>query len=138
MTETELEQAILLKRGVVALEQIAQLLKTAVETHLLIRDVMTYIPPPSVLHGLVTEIKKLVEHMVGQQRVSTVVLRSLSRDQAKQEILDLFKSTTGPLFYSDIAERLQMDLEQVLEITNELEREGVIGEPGSHDGSIQK
>jgi hypothetical protein len=85
---------------------------------------------------LLDEMRKLVEHIVGQ-RASTVVLRSLSRDQAKQEILDLFKSTTGPLFYSDIAERLQMDLEQVLEITHELEREGVIGELGSH-GSIKE
>jgi dCTP deaminase len=86
--------------------------------------------------ALLTEMKKLVEHIVGE-RTSTVILRSLSRDQAKQEIVDLFRSTTGPLFYSDIAERLQMDLEQVLEITHELEREGVIGELGSH-GSIKE
>ena len=42
------------------------------------------------------------------------MLRALSHEEARQEILDLFRSSEGPLFYSDIAEPLQMDLEQVL------------------------
>jgi deoxycytidine triphosphate deaminase len=81
--------------------------------------------------ALFVEMKKLVQHIVGE-RISTVVPRALSPEEAKREILDLFRSTRGPLFYSDIAERLQIDLEQVLEITNELEREGLIGELGNH------
>lgn len=80
---------------------------------------------------ILDEMKKLVEHIVGE-RTSTVVLRTLSPEEARREILDLFRSATGPLFYSDIAERLQIDLEQVLEITNEMERDGLIGELGNH------
>lgn len=81
--------------------------------------------------ALLAEMKKLVEHIVGEH-AGTVVLRALSREQAREEILNLFRSTAGPLFYSDIAQRLGLDLEQVLEITNELEREGIIGELGDH------
>ena len=81
--------------------------------------------------ALMSEMKKLVEHIVGE-RTSTVILRTLSHDEARNEILDLFKSTKGSLFYSDIAERLQLDLEQVLEITGELEQEGLVGELGTH------
>ena len=84
--------------------------------------------------ALMSEMKNLVEHIVGE-RTTTVILRTLSHEEARNEILDLFKSTKDPLFYSDIAERLQMDLEQVLEITTELEREGLIGELGQHGRS---
>jgi dCTP deaminase len=86
---------------------------------------------------MMAEMKKLVEHVVSD-RVSTVVLRALPREEAKQEILNLFRSATGPLFYSDIAERLQMDLEQVLDVTTELEREGLIGEQGNPNGPIKQ
>jgi predicted Rossmann fold nucleotide-binding protein DprA/Smf involved in DNA uptake len=77
--------------------------------------------------GLMSEMKKLVEYIVGG-RETTIVLRTFSRNEARQEILSLFKAAKEPLYYSDIAEQLQMDLEQVLEITTELEREGLIGE----------
>ena len=80
---------------------------------------------------ILSEMKTLVEHIVGE-RTATVVLRALSHEEARQEILDLFRSSEGPLFYSDIAERLQMDLEQVLKVTTELETEGLIGEIGNH------
>ncbi len=86
---------------------------------------------------MMAEMKKLVEHVVSD-RVSTVVLRALPREEAKQEVLNLFRSATGPLFYSDIAERLQMDLEQVLDVTTELEREGLIGEQGNPNGPIKQ
>ena len=75
----------------------------------------------------VSEMKKLVEYIVGG-RETTIVLRTLTHDEARQEILELFRSSTQPLYYSDIAERLQLDLEQVLQITTEPEREGLIGE----------
>jgi dCTP deaminase len=81
--------------------------------------------------SLLAEMKRLVEHILGE-RTHTVVLRALSREEAREEILNLFRSVPGPLFYSDIAERLKIDLEQVLEITNELEREGLVGELGNH------
>lgn len=54
-----------------------------------------------------------------------VVLRTISREQAKQEIQDLFRSGET-LFYSDIARRLEIDLPLVVEICQELNGEGEI------------
>ncbi len=77
--------------------------------------------------AMITEMKTLVEHIVGE-RTTTVSLRVLSDDQAREEMLDLYRSAEGPVFYSDVAERLQMGLEQVLKIATALEQEGLIGE----------
>ena len=78
-----------------------------------------------------SELKALVQHIVGE-RATSVVIRALSHEEARQEVLDLYRSSEDPLYYSDIAERLQMDLEQVLTVTTELEQEGLIGEVGDH------
>jgi dCTP deaminase len=76
--------------------------------------------------GLLRDMKQLVEHILGE-RVQTVVLRSIPREQAKSEILELYKNSSEPLFYSDVAEKLSLDLEIVLELCTELENEGKIG-----------
>lgn len=81
---------------------------------------------------LLREMKTLVEHILGE-RVQTVVLRLIPRDQAKKEILDLYKESKVPLFYSDVAERLALDLEVVLELCTELENEGKIGVPNQYE-----
>ena len=52
-------------------------------------------------------------------------MRSITRDQAKQEILELFQSGET-LFFSDIAKRLNIDLPLVVEICQELREEGEI------------
>ena len=49
-----------------------------------------------------------------------IVLREISREQAKQEIQQLF-SSGRTLYYSDIAEELSLDLELVVDICRELE-----------------
>lgn len=54
-----------------------------------------------------------------------IELRTISRKEAKQEILDLFQSGET-LFYSGLAERLRIDLPLVVEICQELEKEGEI------------
>lgn len=54
-----------------------------------------------------------------------IVLRSVDRDQAKREILELFRSGET-LYYSDISERLRIDLVLVVEICQELGEEGEI------------
>lgn len=56
-----------------------------------------------------------------------ILLRSLSREQAKEEIMELLDKS-DKLYYSDIAEALRLDLEQVVEIVKELEAEGKVGE----------
>lgn len=76
--------------------------------------------------ALLTEMKKLIGHIVGE-RSRTVILRAIPRTQAKDEILKLFKEAKGSLFYSDVAEKLNLDLELVVELCNELESEGSIG-----------
>lgn len=54
-----------------------------------------------------------------------IVLRDISREQAKVEIKELFAS--GQTFYfSDIVEKLKLDLSLVVELCLELEKEGAI------------
>jgi len=62
-------------------------------------------------------------HLV-QEKV--IVLRTLTREEAKQEIIQLFK-TGETLDYGDVAERVRIDLPLVVEICNELQNEGLIG-----------
>jgi hypothetical protein len=54
-----------------------------------------------------------------------VVLREISLDEAKKEIAQLF-AEGKILYYSDIAEKLRLDLETVVEICNELHSKGEI------------
>lgn len=54
-----------------------------------------------------------------------IVLREITREEAKTEIIDIFASGET-LYYSDISERLRIDLEVVVEICRELQAEGVI------------
>ncbi|MBE0515772.1 MAG: hypothetical protein IBX41_00040 [Methanophagales archaeon] len=56
-----------------------------------------------------------------------IMLRSISREQAKEEIMALLDES-DKLYYSDIAEALRLDLELVVEIIQELEAEGKVGE----------
>ena len=80
---------------------------------------------------LLASVERVVEQ-VASEETSTMVIRSLTLEEAKKEVLDLLRSQKGPLHYSDIAEDLQMDLNQLLEVTTALEEEGLIGEPESH------
>ena len=54
-----------------------------------------------------------------------VVLREISKEEAEKEILQLF-SEGQVLYYSDIAQKLRLDLELVVEICNELQSKGRI------------
>ena len=54
-----------------------------------------------------------------------IVLREISREQAKQEIQQLF-SSGRTLYYSDIAEELRLDLELVVDVCRELEESGEV------------
>lgn len=56
---------------------------------------------------------------------SYVVLREISKEEAEKEILKLF-SGGQVLYYSDIAEKLGLDLKLVVEICNELQSKGRI------------
>jgi len=54
-----------------------------------------------------------------------IVLRELSKEEAKKEILELF-SKQDRLYYSDIAEQLSLDLKLVVDICSELQAAGEI------------
>lgn len=55
-----------------------------------------------------------------------ITIRSVKRKIAKQEIEELFRSAKGDLYYSDIMEKLGLDLELVVKICKELMKEGKI------------
>jgi hypothetical protein len=85
---------------------------------------------------LSTEVERLkvkvaaLEQEVAQLKASAseepvIVLRSITREQAKGEILELFQSGQT-LYYSDIAQRLRLDLPLVVEICQELRDAGEI------------
>jgi regulator of replication initiation timing len=63
------------------------------------------------------QLAELEERM---PKKKVIVLREISREQAKQEIQQLF-SSGRTLYYSDIAEELSLDLELVVDICRELE-----------------
>ena len=54
-----------------------------------------------------------------------VILREVSKEEARREIRDLF-STGKTLYYSDIAQELGLELETVVAICNELQEQGEI------------
>lgn len=54
-----------------------------------------------------------------------IVLREITKEEAREEIRNLFKRGKV-LYYSEIAERLRLDLELVVEICNELMEKGEI------------
>lgn len=61
----------------------------------------------------------------GEAIEKIVVLREISKEEAEKEILKLF-SGGQVLYYSDIAEKLGLDLQLVVEICNELQSKGRI------------
>jgi len=57
-------------------------------------------------------------------------------DIARERILKLFKENKpGPLFYDEIADQASLPLRQVVEVCNDLESEGLIGEQASESHS---
>jgi deoxycytidine triphosphate deaminase len=66
---------------------------------------------------------RLLERGIEEEKI--VVLREISKEEAEKEILKLF-SGGQVLYYSDIAEKLRLDLKLVVEICNELQSKGRI------------
>lgn len=61
-----------------------------------------------------------------EEEVEVIELRDISNEAASVEILGLFKSSETVLFYSDIADELSLDIEQVVEVCSELTGKGEI------------
>ena len=78
---------------------------------------------------LETRIAILEERVARLEELSTeakvIELREVTMDEARAEIVDLF-AAGETLYYSDIADRLRLDLEMVVEICHKLQEEDVI------------
>lgn len=74
------------------------------------------------IESLEQRLKNLEETM---PKEVVVVIREISREEAKTEIVRLFKKGKI-LYYSDIARELSLDLELVVDICEELRKQGEI------------
>lgn len=74
------------------------------------------------LDALEQRLQQLEERLPREQ---TIVLREISSQQAEEEISKLFVEG-GALYYSDIAQKLRLDLELVVEVCSELLKKGEI------------
>lgn len=70
----------------------------------------------SRIAALEERVALLEEHSA---EVKVIELREVTKDEARAEIIDLF-ATGETLYYSDISERLRIDLEMVVDICHEL------------------
>ncbi|MCH8865029.1 MAG: hypothetical protein IIB13_06700 [Chloroflexi bacterium] len=87
------------------------------------------LPPVHIMKYLslqdeLVNIKQRLAELENREKI--IVLKEITREEAKKEIRQLFQSG-GTLYYSDIVQELKIDLETVVEICNELEKEKEIG-----------
>lgn len=83
-------------------------------------EVVTYF---SVREELEQIKQKLLEL---ESREKVIVLKEITREEAKKEIQQLFESGRT-LYYSDIVKELRLDLETVVDICKELQKNKEIG-----------
>ncbi|MCK4223826.1 MAG: hypothetical protein KAX39_01515 [candidate division Zixibacteria bacterium] len=77
------------------------------------------------LLGKLSQLITLIRENYSDKAENLIVLREVPKRQAKKEIVQLFQKC-GSLYYSDIAEQLRLDLELVVDLCSELEKEGKI------------
>jgi hypothetical protein len=76
--------------------------------------------------------QELLEQLLAAHSGSSdteIQLEEVGDDEARRRILTLFENSSASLFYDDISERLRLPLRQTVEVCNQLETEGLIGEP---------
>ena len=83
-------------------------------------EVATYF----TLRGELERVKQRLMELENREKV--IVLKELTREEAKEEIRELFL-TGRTLYYSDVVRELGIDLEMVVNIFEELEKEQEIG-----------
>ena len=77
------------------------------------------------LKARVAALEEQVARLEENSVENVIVLREITKEEAKAEIINLF-AAGDTLYYSDISERLRIDLEMVVEICRELKAEGAI------------
>ena len=81
--------------------------------------------------GTLSNIKNLVNPKVSELQEaepdnSVIVLRYISKEQAKQEIKELLASSPQPCDRGEIADKLSLELKLVAQACAELIQEGII------------
>jgi len=77
------------------------------------------------MESRVTALEERVTRLEEHSEEKVIEVREVTIDEARAEIVDLF-AAGETLYYSDIAERLRLDLEMVVEICDKLEEEDMI------------
>lgn len=77
------------------------------------------------LREKIKAIEERISNIETEHEENVVVLREITRENAKEEIANLF-SEGKTLYYSDIARELRLDLQLVVELANELIEEGKV------------
>ena len=73
----------------------------------------------------VNQLKGLVEENLSGQDRKVVILSNITRDHAKEKILEVIRKQKG-ISYSEISEKIGLELKKTVEICSELESEGMI------------
>lgn len=121
LTEEDIKEKV--KRATGSL-QIEQFIMTIPLGDLEPANVLYLMEENASLRQEIEQIKQKLselEERITEEKV--IVLREISREEAKEEIRQLF-SSGRTLYYSDIAEELRLDLELVVDICRELQESG--------------
>ena len=99
----------------------------------------TMMPTLAAVHDEIKQVRdaldrheNLLEQVLSElssNGVEEIEIDEVDDAEARQRILALFEGLSGSLFYDEIAERLRLSLRQTVEVCNQLEAEGLIGEP---------
>lgn len=124
LTKEDIEEKVRRVKGIVQVEQVAMTISSGGSEP---ADVLYLMEENASLRQEIEQIKQKLselEERVPKEKV--IVLREISREEAKEEIRQLF-SNGRTLYYSDIAEELRLDLKLVVDICHELQESGEIG-----------
>jgi len=121
LTEEDIEEKVRRVKGRIQVERV---LMTMPFSGLETADVLYLMEENASLRQGIEQIKQKLselEERIPEEKV--IVLREISREEAEQEIRELF-SSGRTLYYSDIAEELRLDLELVVVICHKLQESG--------------
>ncbi len=77
------------------------------------------------LSARIAELEREAEAARDTETDHVIVLRDISKEQARNEILEAFESDE-PLDHADLAEVLRLEISMVFEVCNELIDEGLV------------
>jgi len=124
LTEEDIEKKVRRVTGSVQVERVVMTMPFGGSEP---ADVLYLMEENASLRQEIEQIKQKLselEERIPEERV--IILREISKEEAKEEIRQLFLNGRT-LYYSDIAEELGLDLKLVVDICHELQESGEIG-----------